>query len=843
MKRILTFLAGSLLAAVSLQAQSVPALDYFLPDTCSYNPAVPVPASVLGFEVGEFQVPHEKGVEYFRAVEAASPRVKIFEYGRTHEQRPLMLVAISSEENIRNLDAIREEHNRLTDPSENASTDGPVFLWLGHSIHGNETSGFNASLLLVYHLAAAQTVHTDQLLENSIILVDPANNPDGIARFSEWANSHKSFTDNPDDQELEHIEAWPGGRFNHYWFDLNRDWMNQTQPESRFRAEQLLAWNPNVYTCAHEQGSDANYHFSPGEPTRIHPLIPQECQDLIGRLAEEFYAPAFDSQGMLYFSGEVFDDYYPGRGREYLDFHGGIALLWEQPSSRGFLRTTANRELSFPLSIRNQLTAELATLRGGVAMKKELLEYQKDFYRKGAKEGKGFYVFGSENDWASTLRFAETVARNGIEVYKLGSELKAGGRTFVPDSAFVVPLKQKRYRMIESIFEIREEYADSISYDITGWTLPFAFNLPYAKVASAKTGDAYDYAEPVAGRIDEAPARYAYAFEWGGFYAPRALYRLVSRGIFAKVASSPFKAGDREFDRGTVIIPLGPVYQQRPPELIHKLMQQIASEDLLDIYSLDSGFTQGHNLGSSFFLPVSKPSVAVIGGNGASAVAVGGLWHLLDQHYRIPLSILPSESLARLDLSRYNVLFVTAAHADLPDAAVEKIRQWTRSGGTLVTFEQGIQFARRLGADVAVKAAQPVNPGSYENLPVAVRSRLIPGVILDSRIDITHPLCWGYVSEELPVFKNNPLAAEPLPGQPLRTPVRHPSSEVLLSGNLLPSTQENLGGTPVSVVSRLGGGRIISYTVDPNFRAIWYGTSKLTANAIWFGALISPMSL
>lgn len=263
MKRILTFLAGSLLATLSLQAQSVPALDYFLPDTCSYNPAIPVPASVLGFEVGEFQVPHEKGVEYFRAVEAASPRVKIFEYGKTHEHRPLMLVAISSEENIRNLDAIRQEHNRLTDPSDNAPTDGPVFLWLGHSIHGNETSGFNASLLLVYHLAAAQTVHTDQLLENSIILVDPANNPDGIARFSEWANSHKSFTDNPDDQELEHNEAWPGGRFNHYWFDLNRDWMNQTQPESRFRAEQLLAWNPNVYTCAHEQGSDA-LPFLPG---------------------------------------------------------------------------------------------------------------------------------------------------------------------------------------------------------------------------------------------------------------------------------------------------------------------------------------------------------------------------------------------------------------------------------------------------------------------------------------------------------------------------------------------------------------------------------------------------
>ena len=215
MKKAIIITVAAFFAAVGTKAQTVQ-LDYFLPDTCNYNPAIPVPSSVLGYEIGEIQASPEKGAEYIKEVVAASDRMKLIRYGWTHEKRPLYLVIVSSPENIRNLDSIKEEHDKLSDPSANGKTDGPVFTWLGHSIHGNETSGYNASLLLVYHLAAARTPHTDEILKNNVILIDPMINPDGIGRFTEWANSHRSYVENPDNQELEHIEAWPGGRFNHY---------------------------------------------------------------------------------------------------------------------------------------------------------------------------------------------------------------------------------------------------------------------------------------------------------------------------------------------------------------------------------------------------------------------------------------------------------------------------------------------------------------------------------------------------------------------------------------------------------------------------------------------------
>ncbi|NLZ18924.1 MAG: zinc carboxypeptidase [Bacteroidales bacterium] len=840
MKKILSVLAG-LLALVSLRAQAPVSLDYFLPDTCNYNKAIPTPASVLGFEIGEYQTLPEQGVAYIKALAEASDRVLLRQYGWTHERRPLYLLIISTEQNIRDIDRIKAEHDKLSDPSADGKTDGPVFNWFGNTIHGNETSGFNASLLLAYHLAAARTPYTQKVLENNIVLIDPMINPDGIGRFAEWVNSHRGAVPNPDEQEMEHTETWPGGRSNHYWFDLNRDWINQTQPESRYRAVAMLDWKPNIYTCAHEQGSDANYHFSPGEPTRVHPLIPDECQAFIRRLASDYYAPAFDRQGLMYFSGEVYDDYYPGRGREYLDFFGGIALLWEEQSSRGFLRNTVNGLLSFPMSIHNQLTTELATLQGATDMREELLDYQKRYYRETSREGSGYYVFGSSEDLASTVRLAETVSRNGVKIYRLGRTVTADGRTFVPDSAFVVPVRQARHRMVEALFEIRESYADSLSYDITGWTMPMAFNLPYAKVSTASQGEEFHFSDPQpAGAYSR--ASFAYAFEWNGFYAPRALYRLLSQGVFAKVSQDGFTDGKKHFSRGSVIVPLGAAYQSLPQEEIHRLMQTIAREDMVDVYALDSGFTAGHNLGSANFLRARLPRVAVIGSYEAASVPVGDLWHLMDQHYLMPLSILPSEGIAGLDLDRYNVIFVTSGHASMSASALAKVRSWVERGGTLVTLEQGHQFLRRMGLDGLKTKSQKLNTDiPYSQVASAVRAQSIPGVILEAGIDPSHPLCWGYKESRLPVFKNNAIMFEPLENR-LRTPLVH-SDPVLLSGNLLPRLQGMLAGTPVAVVTALGSGRAISFSIDPSFRAVWYGSSKLTANAIFWPEMINATTL
>jgi hypothetical protein len=474
-------------------------------------------------------------------------------------------------------------------------------------------------------------------------------------------------------------------------------------------------------------------------------------------------------------------------------------------------------------------------------MREELLEYQKRFYRTTSKEGSGYYVFGTSGDAVSAYRLAELVSRNGVDIYRLGKKLTAGGRTFVPDSAFVVPVRQAHHRMVEIIFEVREQYSDSLSYDITGWTLPMSFNLPCVKVDAATQGEKFHYSESQpAGSFDR--ASYAYAFEWTGFYAPRALYRLLSAGVFAKVAQDGFQADGKAYAPGTVVVPLGPAYQSVPQDEIHALMERIAKEDGVDVRALASGYTAGHNVGSGTLATVRLPRVAVIGGPEAASVAVGGLWHLMDQHYKMPLSILPSDGMGGVNLDRYNVLFVTSGHGSMSASNVAKIRSWVERGGTLVTLEQGVNFLRRLGLDALATKSVPLDTDiPYGKLSVASRARSINGVIVEAGVDRTHPMGWGYLEDKLPVFKNNTLILEPLPNK-LRTPLIH-SDPVLLSGNLLPRLQEMLAGTPVTVLTALGRGRVISLTIDPNFRAIWYGTGKLTANAMFWPELISSASM
>ncbi len=825
-------------------------LSYYLPDHAQYNKSIPTPESVLGYQVGDFYVQHPQLVSYIKAIEAASDRVKLVNYGYTNERKPLYLVIFSSPENIKNLNKIKAEHQKLTIPSESGSVDidkQPVFTWLGHSIHGNEASGTNASLLLIYHLAAANDAETLSWLENEVIIVDPANNPDGEDRFAEWANQHKSFVPSEDQVNIDHTEAWPGGRYNHYWFDLNRDWLNLQQVESQQRQKQILAWVPNIYTCAHEQGADANYHFSPGEPTRVHPLIPEENQTLIKRLAAEYYVPAYDKRGVLYFSGEAFDDYYIGRGREYFDFHGGIALLWEEQSARGFQQKTANGLLTFPFAIQNQLTTELATIRGALNLRKDLLDYQRRYFKnassEAAKNPVKTYVFGSESDPASAYRLAELVARNGVEVYRLDKEIKANGKTYKPAYSYAVPVNQPRYRLVEGLFEIREKYADSLSYDITGWTSPFLFNVNYSKQAAAVSlGEKIQIDALPKGEFKGAKDAYAYLFEWSGYYAPRALYRLLKNGVYAKVSQSVVKYGDKEFQRGSILIPLGDVYQQKSKDEIYNIAKLITEEDAIDVWSVPTGYLEGHNLGSSTFSPVRTPKVAIVGGNGASATSVGEIWHLFDTRYEIPLTIISSERFAQADLSSYNVLILSGYGLDLSKAAIQRVKSWVEQGGTLIAYENTLPWlVRNELAKIEFEKSASVKDGSYENFSISSRANNIPGVIFGAKLDITHPLGWGYTDEDIAVFKNNGVNLKPTENK-LRTPLVY-TKHSLVSGNILPRVAAAYEEHPVAIVNRLGRGKVIGFSVDTNFRSVWYGTNKLTANAIFWGHLINTRTL
>ncbi len=357
-------------------------LKYYLPDSVSYNPAIPKPKDIIYHEVGEWHVTHDRSVNYMRAVAAAAPeRIKLETMGFTYESRPQLLLIITSPKNHQRLEEIRQQHIKLSDPEKSASVnidDMPIVVWIGHSIHGNEPSGANAALVSAYYLAAAQGKQIDELLDNVVILFDPSFNPDGLQRFSTWANQHKSKNLVSDPNSREFNEVWPGGRFNHYWFDLNRDWLPAVHIESQNRLEWFHKWKPNILTDHHEQGSNATFFFQPGVPSRVNPLTPEKNQELTGKLGK-FHAAFLDRIGSLYFTKENYDDFYYGKGSTYPDINGAIGILFEQASSRGHLQQTSNGLLSFPFTIRNQFVTALSTLEGAKTLRKEFFAMAKGF--------------------------------------------------------------------------------------------------------------------------------------------------------------------------------------------------------------------------------------------------------------------------------------------------------------------------------------------------------------------------------------------------------------------------------------------------------------------------------
>ena len=391
-----------LLTTFSISAQQVD-LSYYLPKDVTYNKNIPTPKSVIGHEVGEWHITHDKLAEYMKALAKASDRISIEERGTTFEGRPLLLLTITSPSNHQKLEAIRKRHIEATNDASLDVSNDPIVVYQGFSIHGNEPSGSNASLAAAYYLAAAQGSNIDEVLNNTVILFDPSFNPDGLQRFAYWANTNKAIHINPDPNDREYHEVWPGGRTNHYWFDMNRDWLPVQLPESRVRIESFHKWLPNILTDHHEMGSNASFFFQPGIPSRTNPLTPQLNQDLTKEIAT-YHAKALDKIGSLYYSEESFDDFYYGKGSTFPDVNGSIGILFEQGSSRGHAQETVNGVLTFPFTIRNQFTAALSTLEAAKNMRVKIKKYQQNFYENARKENSKTkaIVFGDEKDAAKT---------------------------------------------------------------------------------------------------------------------------------------------------------------------------------------------------------------------------------------------------------------------------------------------------------------------------------------------------------------------------------------------------------------------------------------------------------
>ncbi len=835
-------------------------LGYYLPDSISYDPAIPKPKDIIYHEVGEYHVTHDRLVNYMKAIAAAAPaRVKLETMGFTYERRPQVMLIITSPENHKRLEEIRQQHILLTDPSKSASLNidqMPIVVWVGHSIHGNEQSGTNASLLSAYYLAAAQGKQVEDLLQNTVILFDPSFNPDGMQRFSTWVNQHKSKNLVSDPNDREYNEVWPGGRFNHYWFDLNRDWLPAVHVESQNRLKWFHLWKPNILTDHHEQGSNATFFFQPGVPSRVNPLTPAKNQELTAKLGK-FHAEYLDRIGSLYFTKENYDDFYYGKGSTYPDINGAIGILFEQASSRGHLQETANGLLTFPFTIRNQFITTLSTLEGARALRKDFLQWQRDFYKTAMTEAASSsvkaYVFGDENDRSKTLSFVDMLLRHQIEVYGLKSAYTAGENKFNSGTSFVVPTNQSQYRLIRSIFEKSLEYKDSLFYDITTWTMPLAYGLPLAELNASqlKNGLMSERITVVPALRGEVIGRngrsdYAYLMEWDELYAPRALYELQKAGILVKVATNAFETSlgnqSRSFDYGTIMIPV--TAQTMPADRLSSIIQATAEKNFVRVYALQSGnVLSGSDLGSSKFAVVQEPKVAMITGSGVNALDAGEVWHLLDQRMNIPATHLEPAMFNRINPDKYNTLvMVGGSYGELNK---DKLKNWVQQGGVLILTEEAVSWAAQNGiSTVNFKKAKPATDSlrklTYVDREQVDGAQRVSGAIFTADIDLSHPLAYGYNQRTVSLFKANRVFMEKSKN-PYATPFQY-GSKPMQSGWVSRENADAIRNSAAVVVNTVGSGRVINIADNPNFRAFWLGGTKLFMNAIFFGKNIDASS-
>ena len=530
------------------------AQDYFFKNEAPFNPDIPSPEEFLGRPIGAQHTRHDLIVAYFTKLAELSDRAEIEVYGQTHEMRKLVMLSVSTPEHLKNIETLQSEHLKFVDPSQSPTNYGelPIFIQLGYNVHGNEPSSSEAALLTAYTLVASNSPDIKNYLENSIIFIDPTINPDGRDRHTQWANQFLAKQIVSDGADAEHNETWPRGRTNHYWFDLNRDWLLAVHPESQGKLKWYHKWYPNVVTDFHEMGTNSNHFFEPMKPIgSLDPIMPKENYEDLNNLFAPYFVSALDDIGSFYYTKESFDGTYPGYGSSYPDLQGGLALLFEQASSRGHLQDTDYGTMSFAFTIRNQFVSSFATIKASVENKAFLREYQQRFFKtamtKKAPTGFAAYEFGDAYDNNRNKAFVDYLLKHKIKVYKNGTK-------------FTVPLKQPQRRMVQTMFETYSKYRDSVFYDASAWSVANFYNMKYRGLKAANLGEQIISTESLNNVIPVPKSNYAYIMDWDDYYAPSALYYMQSRGVIAASAFKPFSSktniGNKYFHYGSIMIPV-----------------------------------------------------------------------------------------------------------------------------------------------------------------------------------------------------------------------------------------------------------------------------------------------
>ncbi|KGL61361.1 MULTISPECIES: M14 family zinc carboxypeptidase [unclassified Polaribacter] len=834
--KLVFLLFFSVIVSSSSQAQ-----DYFFKDKAPFNKVIPTPEEFLGYPIGEQHTRHDLIVAYFYKLAEVSDRATIEVYGKTHEQRKLVMLTVSSPKNLSNLESIKNQHLAFVDPNKNPKNynDVPVFIQLGYNVHGNEPSSSEAALLTAYTLVASTNSEVINYLNKSIIFIDPTINPDGRDRHTQWANQFKAKALVSDNIDAEHNEAWPRGRTNHYWFDLNRDWLLGVHPESQGKLKWMHSWYPNVVTDFHEMGTNSNHFFEPMKPIgSLDPIMPKENYEDLNDLFAPYFSSALDKIGSFYYTKESFDGTYPGYGSSYPDLQGGLALLFEQASSRGHVQDTDYGKMTFAFTIRNQYTSGFATIKAAVENKAFLRKYQQTFFKTAilqkAKTGFAGYEFGDAYDMNRNKAFIEQLLSHKIKVYKKGKK-------------FVVPLKQAQHRMVQTMFETYSKYRDSVYYDASAWSVANFYNMKSKGLKSVKLGAEIKSVNGIVNNTKIKKASYAYILDWDDYYTPAALYYMQSKGLTVASAFKPFTIstnnGNKSFNYGSLLIPISK--QKKSSAEVYKIVSAAQTKYDIPVFGTNSGYSiKGIDLGSNNFRALIKPKVAMLVGEGVNSLEAGEVWHLLDTRIDMPITKVRMNNFRRANLDKYNTLvMVSGNYSQLDSIQRLKLKNWVSKGNTIVTIAGGSKWLidKKIVKESLTKKSKVKDKKKEEikRLPfVDARENKgrerVGGIILEVDLDLTHPLGFGYRSEKLPVYKNNMIFLSP--SKNAYATVAKYTNNPHIDGFI---TQKNLDTfikpSASLLVSKIGKGRAVLFADNPNFRGAWYGTNKLFLNALFLG--------
>lgn len=727
------------------------------------------PEEFFGYKIGTRYTPHFKMVNYFNYVAAAMPAmVKLQQYGETNEGRPLLLTVISTADNMKNLEPIRMNNLRLANLARDRAAaieeNAPAIVWLSYNVHGNETSSSEASMLTLYELVNPAVTKTKEWLKNTVVIIDPCLNPDGRDRYINWFNSVVGKNYNPQRIAREHREPWPGGRSNHYNFDLNRDWAWQTQVESQQRIKIYNQWMPQVHVDFHEQGINEPYYFAPAAEPFHEVITPwqREFQTTIGKN----HAKYFDANGWLYFTKERFDLLYPSYGDTYPTYNGSIGMTYEQGGIGAGLGVINEDDDTLTLADRAQhhFTTSLSTVEissiHGARLVKEFRKFFNDAVSTGLGEHKTFVVKYDARQQERIDKLIELLNKNGIQ-YSAGNGAVGKGFNYMsgkeePFTAtandIVISVLQPRSAMVKVLFEPKSKLSDSATYDITAWSLPYAYGLnAFASKEKIPAGAVY----PAKAKVNNAETEYGYVIPWNGVKTAKTVGHLLQKGILLRYAEQPFEVNGTKFDRGAVIVLK--TANKKFGKNLWNVVRETANTDGVQLYPVSSGFVdKGFDFGSDMVHPLKAPKVVLVTGEGVGSNAAGEIWHFFDDQLDYPVTLINANDLPRANWNDIDVLIMPDGNYRFLSnkSDLEAFKAWISKGGRVIALEGAV--SQLAGADFGIKQKKAEGDDKkdksvtydalkeYQARERDAISAFTPGSIWKVKLDNTHPLAFGY---------------------------------------------------------------------------------------------------